>query len=141
MKKNVVILIIVFAILIVAGIVTIYSQVPEIKMTYNDEKVEVQKCPFGWDSFMRSFRADYPTPDILAKDLHATVVKPESNLDVKFSRKPNVVDVKLWDDQSYSYNYDYGKITVPKEKGIYIFEVWGFWKQGEVLYVFKVEVR
>lgn len=128
-------------IIIAAGIYIYDSKIPDATITYDGIKVEALKCPFGWDYFGSSFRADYPTPDILAKNINATLVKPQSLIDFRFSRRPQKVEVRLWNGQPESYSYDHGKIIMPKEKGIYVFEILGYWGKGQVMYVFKVEVQ
>lgn len=139
MKKLILILIVL--IIVAAGVYIYESQIPDATVTYDGIKVEALKCPLGWDSFGRSFRASYPTPDILVKDINSTLVKPQSLIDFSFSRRPQKVEVRLWNVKPESYNYDHGRIIMPKEKGTYVFEILGQWKRGQVIYVFKVEVQ
>lgn len=137
MKKR---LIIGFSIIIALFI--IYSlQIPNLKVSYQNTKVEVLKCPFSWDTLFSNKRADYPTPPNLEKQINATTVEPESVLDFSFSKEPTNFEVTLWNDKPKIYKSNNNGIVLPKEKGTYLFAVIGVWKNGQVLYIFKITVK
>ena len=142
MKKTIVAITITITmtILIVYVFITYTAQVPDITVMHKYEKLDIVKCPLVWKSVTHAVFASYPSTDILAKSLIPIIVKPKSVLDLKFSRKPSEITVVQWNGTSKIYHNDFDKVIVPKEKGIYIFEVWGHWKQGEVFYIFKLKV-
>ena len=140
MKKK---LIIVTSILIAFFIIiTAYSsQIPNLKVTHQNTKVEVLKCPFSWDTILSSKRTDYPAPPELAKEVSATTVEPQSILDFSFSKKPESFKVSLWNEKSEKYQSISNGIVVPNKKGTYVLAVIGYWNNGQVLYVFKINVK
>jgi hypothetical protein len=120
----------------------IYSlQIPRLNISYKGEKIQVLKCPFSWDTLLSSKRWDYPAPNELAQDLADTIVEPDAKLDYKFNRKPDNFHITVWDENTESYVSETDVLEVPKDKGTYVFSVIGKWKQGQVLYVFKVMVK
>ena len=140
MKKRLLIGVSIIVVLFIG--VSIYnSQIPNLKITYKNSKVEVLKCPFSWDMLLSGKRWDYPTPPELAKRLNATTVEPQSGLDLAFSKKPDNFEVALWNEKSERYKSDNNGIVVPSEKGTYVFAVIGYWRQGQVLYIFKINVN
>lgn len=141
MKKITALLIWLLLLLSSISYISYTSRLPDLKVFYNKTNVDVLKCPVGWDSFIRSFRADYPMPLELSKYINDTKVKPESPLYMKFNRKPDKIEINIWKNKSEKYEVKDNIIIVPKEKGTYIFEIWGYWKQGEILYILKVEVE
>ena len=123
-------------------IITAYrSQIPDLKVTQQNTKVEVLKCPFSWDTIFSHRRWDYPTPPELAKEVSAATVESQSTLDFSFSKKPERFEVSVWGEKSEEYQNTSNGIVVPDMKGTYVFTVIGHWKNGQVLYVFKIDVK
>lgn len=139
MKKNLLIVSSIIIALFVA--ITIYnSQIPDLKVTYQNTKIEVLKCPFSWDTLLNDKRWDYPTTPVLAKEISAAAVEPQSVLDFSFSKKPDSFEVTSWDEKSEKYKSNSNGIVTPNEKGTYVFAVIGYWENGQVLYIFKINV-
>src|SRR5665647_1097944 len=85
-------------------VITAYDlQIPNLKVTYQNTKAEVLKCPFSWDTIFSHKRWDYPTPPELAKEVSAATVESQSTLDFSFSKKPESFEVSLWDEKSEKY--------------------------------------
>ena len=123
-------------------IITAYSsQIPDLKITHQNIKVEVLKCPFSWDTLLSSKRTDYPAPPELAKEVSAITVEPQSILEFSFNKKPDSFEVSLWNEKSEKYQSNSNGIAVPNMKGTYVFDVIAHWNNGQVLYVFKINVK
>ncbi len=135
------ILIVVFIAIALFISITIYrSQIPDLKIVHQNTKIEVMKCPFSWDTLLSSHRWDYPTPPELAKEMNAITVEPQSILNLSFTKKPKSFNVSLWNESSEEYPSNNNKIIAPTDKGTYIFAVIGYWDNGQVLYIFKINV-
>jgi len=127
---------------LIASLIFVNSwQIPTLKITYQNTKVEILKCPFYWVTPLRKNRTDYPAPPELAKEVSATTVEPQSFLDFSFSKKPDSFEVSLWNEKSEKYQSNSNGIVVPNMKGTYVFDVIGHWNNGQVLYVFKINVK
>lgn len=138
-KKLLIVVSVLIALLII--IIAYSSQIPNLKITHENTKVEVLKCPFYWDTLLSSNRTDYPAPHELAKEVSATTVEPQSILDFSFSKKTDSFEVYLWNKKSEKYQSNSNGIVVPNKSGTYVFAVIGHWTNGQVLYVFKINVK
>jgi hypothetical protein len=131
----------VFSMVILFISIFIYSsQIPKLNVSYNGKKIEALKCPFSWDTLFIHKRWDYPAPNEMAENLNETLIDSEAKIDCDFSNKPDNLRVTIWDENTESYISESNEIESPKQKGNYIYSVVGQWKQGQVLYVFKVKV-
>ena len=140
-KKLLIVASIIISLFIIIIIIAYSSQIPNLKVTHQNTKVEVLKCPFSWDTILSRKRWDYPTPPELAKEVSATTVESQSILDLSFSKKPESFEVSLWNEKSEKYQSISNRIVVPNKKGTYVFAVIGHWNNGQVLYVFKINVK
>ncbi|MHB1454629.1 MAG: hypothetical protein ACYCYM_11860 [Saccharofermentanales bacterium] len=150
MKKTVIYIVIIIlgisaiAILIFAGMKMYDShQIPELKITNNNSEVEVSKHPFSWSTLIDNRKRDYASASFIAGKQSAAIITPESTLIFDFNNEPDDFTVTVWgtDADGSEYEKSDNGIIVPKEKGIYVFSVIGKWKQGQVLYVFKISVE
>lgn len=141
MKKILYILLpVIILVLGVACYVFYTSQLPDLFVINEKSNIPVVKCPAGWDSSLNSFRADYPIETEIAKDIQSTKIKPNTPIELSFSRKPNRVEVTVIKDEARKKLDDSKDIISPKESGTYVYVVWAYWKQGEIFYVFKVNI-
>lgn len=120
--------------------------IPDLKISTNGFEILVSKGGYEWTnnvglSSKETIIADTASPDQIAKTMNGNKVKPQSELILDFSEKPNNVKVIPWGElKDTPYTFTDEKIIVPKEKGIYIYEVLGEWIQGYVSYTVKVIV-
>lgn len=140
MKKKLILAAIIIVIVSVVGFIVYDARIPDLKVEYKKTQIEVIKCPFGWDTLFRGARWEYPALPEIAKKISAVTVKPEAVLELSFSKKPKSFNVSLWNESREDYPNEENSIKVPAEKGPYIFDVIGHWDNGEVMYVFKINV-
>ncbi|MBC9785084.1 hypothetical protein H1S01_11250 [Heliobacterium chlorum] len=112
---------------------------PQPTVTYEGNVVPVAQGTFGWTNV----QADYPSPTEIAKYIESVTVKPGAKLKVSFDDKPSDISVNHWNNshESVKYNIENDTITVPKEEGSYIFEIYCWWMDGDSSYVLKVDVK
>lgn len=100
---------------------------------------------YSWSSFGKGVCADYAAPYDMMKDKKIPVVLPETTLIIKFDYKPkkNTLRVNQWIEKKpvEQQIIDSNKIKVPKEKGVYIYDVVASWKEGTRSYSFAVEIK
>lgn len=123
--------------------INIYEKMnlPTLKVIFDTENILVKKGGYNWDTGKESIIADSESPDQIADKMEGTEVKPESELMLDFSKKPNKVNVIDWSKlKNNSYTFDNDKIIVPKEEGTYIYEIIAEWEQGQVSFTIKVIV-
>lgn len=120
--------------------------IPDLKVFANNFEILVSKGGYEWTNNVGLFskeivNADSASPDQIADTMDGNKVKPKSELILDFSEKPKNVKVIAWGElKDNPYTFTNEKIIVPKEKGIYIYEVFGEWTQGHVSYTIKVRV-
>ncbi len=85
---------------------------------------------------------DHASPNQMAELLKPIRVKPEQKVKVKIEDDP-VMKVFLWNEtgKEKEIKLEDDQITVPADKGKYIYEVLAEWKNGEISYTFVAEVQ
>lgn len=116
------------------------AQLPDLFVINEKSNIPVVKCPTGWDSYLKSFRADYPVATEIAKNIQSTKIRPQTPIELSFNRKPSRVEVTMIKDETEKKLENSKEIISPKESGTYVYVVWAYWKQGEIFYVFKVDI-
>lgn len=147
MKKFIFPLLLLFTILFTGCSSNTSIDTPTLSITYKNEWVSVLKGGFEWNRRIGIFKmesviADAPAPTELAKKISAYELPAKAQLDLKFNKKPQSIEVVSWGylkDNDYSFTEN--SITVPNEPGTYIFEIRAYWKQGRVSYTTKVIVK
>lgn len=140
-------LITVCAILLLVGCDQISIAIPMPVIETGDAAMAVPVCPgpFTWSTWWKKMNSSITAgPPELVKTWSATVVPASSVLTITFSPPPQkgTLSVRLWGDgepkeQTLSGN----QLTVPQSAGVYVYDVSAAWRQGTVIYAFKVEVK
>ncbi len=79
----------------------------------------------------------------MAKEHKQTVVSPNEEIKIDFKKEPKTIEVEQWIDNENTGNIEVktNSILAPKEKGKYVYNVLADWNQGDVNYVFSIEVK
>lgn len=122
------------------------SRIPDLKVTCQGTRADVLKCPFSWNTIFHHTMKDYPSAPDISEDIGTLAVESQSFIELSFSRKPDDIEVHVWNIRSDSedlikWECKGNRISAPKESGHYVIDVIGYWKRGQVLYVFKINVR
>lgn len=85
---------------------------------------------------------DHASPNQMAEHLKPIRVKPDQKVKVEIEDDP-VMKVFLWNETGIEkeIKLEDDQITVPADKGKYIYEVLAEWKNGEISYTFVAEVQ
>lgn len=147
MKKFIFPLLLLFTILFTGCSKNTSIDTPALSITYKNESVSILKGGFEWNRRIGIFKmesviADAPAPTELAKKISAYKLPPNVQLDLKFTKKPQSIEVVSWGElKDTDYSFTENSITVPNEPGTYIFEIRAYWKQGRVSYTTKFIVK
>ncbi|MCH1627114.1 hypothetical protein [Fredinandcohnia quinoae] len=149
MKKSIITLIalIVLAVGIYFVIGLFYVKPPTPILTVEDKKVEGIQGSYCWDGLLYSVCADTSSPPEMIKnqDLKPIVVSSQSNLKIEYKNKPqeNAVKVNQWltNGNTKDVPINDNAIQLPKEKGVFVYDVSARWEKGSSSYAFVVEVK
>ena len=113
--------------------------IPKLKVTYEDMEIEVIRGGYQWDGVDTKTES----PHITAEKMKGNIVAPNAKLRLEFTKEPENIEVYTYENnESLEYeNFQDEKITVPKEEGIYVFYIKGFWEKGDVGYIVKIIVE
>ncbi|MCG7344479.1 hypothetical protein MHZ92_10060 [Sporosarcina sp. ACRSL] len=133
---------------LVAGIYFIVNLTPP-KPTITIEKktVESAQGSYCWNGLMKQQCVDMITPPELIKhhELTPVAVSPGAELTIEFNRKPqeNSLVTSIWfsNDEVENVPLHDNVVVVPREKGVYIYNVSAHWEKGSSSYAFVIEVK
>jgi hypothetical protein len=149
MKKFLITLLVLIALGIGGDFVTgLFSAKPPLPIiTVGEKKVEVAQGSYCWNGLLNSVCADTSSPPELIKnqELKPVVVPPDSQLKIEFKDEPkeNTLVVNRWltNEKTENVPINDNVILLPKEKGVYVYDVSARWEKGDSSYVFVIEVR
>lgn len=120
---------------------------PSPTITVGKQKVEVVQGSYCWGGLFRTVCADTSAPPDLIKHqgLKPIAVSPESSLKIAFKNEPtkNTLEANRWlnNGETEAVTINKNVLTAPKEKGVYVYEIFARWKNGDSSYAFVIEVR
>lgn len=139
--KKILICTLIFFCIFLIGLNIYRAQIPDIRLTCNGSEINSIKCTFSWSTLFSSKKADFPTPPELAKTINGADLKTNSLIQINFNKKPESMEITQWSENSAKYLPAGQAIGTPNEKGTYVYCIIGHWKQGQVAYIFKVNVQ
>ncbi|CAH1195617.1 hypothetical protein PAECIP111891_00710 [Paenibacillus allorhizoplanae] len=123
------------------------TEPPKPTITAGDKKIAFAQGSYCWSGLFSGKCSDMVAPPELIKyaGLNPVVVSPESQITIKFRKKPkkNSLGAQLWknnDRTSETVQLKNQILTVPKEKGVYIYGISANWSKGSSMYFFVIEV-
>ncbi|MEH7347084.1 hypothetical protein V7122_24935 [Bacillus sp. JJ1532] len=123
------------------------SNLPKLTITFGEKKLEVERGSYCWDGLLNSICADTISPPMLVEHhkIKPVIVSTGSELKIEFKIEPkeNTLGVNRWLSNSEVENVSLSNniLTVPKEKGVYIYDVHAGWDKGSSSYAFVIEVK
>ncbi|ASN05633.1 hypothetical protein [Virgibacillus necropolis] len=142
-----------FTIIIVIGLiitglfifVPFKSEPPTPTVTAGGTTIPTTEGSYCWDGLFSAQCVDkvYTGPLDMAKEHNPTVVSPNEEIKIDFKKEPKTIEVEQWIDNENTGNIEVktNSLLAPKEKGKYVYNVLADWKQGDVNYVFSIEVK
>ncbi len=105
----------------------------------NETRYEMAKGNFKWQKGTENVQTDAASPVQIAEHFQAIVAEPNSKATIEIKQNPRL-SVYLWNSEE-DVPLEEKQITIPANKGRYIYEVVAEWSNGEVSYTFVVEVK
>jgi hypothetical protein len=132
--------------LIVVGCSKIVEQSPPLPIiTAGGEEIEVAQGSYCWSGPNNSSCVDMISPPEIIKHqgIQPVIVSPESEVKIQFHEEPKESGGSRWlsNENTESVPIRDNVFLLPKEKGVYVYDIFGHWEQGSASYVFVVEVR
>ncbi|MGE7842562.1 hypothetical protein ACQKNX_17345 [Lysinibacillus sp. NPDC093712] len=112
----------------------------------NGQKYEMDEGGYQWERkkglTTETIQTDHLSPNQVAEKLHPIQLAPNTNIRFEVEENPEIV-VYLWNENGRDKEImtKNNEMTVPQNKGRYIYEVLARWSNGEVSYTFVVEVN
>lgn len=134
-----------FGIYFVVGLFTHTPPSPTI--TVDEKELDVARGSYCWEGLFNATCADtIPPPELIQHHkIEPVIVSSESELKIEFEKEPNenTVGVTRWlsNNEVEGVSLNNNVLIVPKEKGIYIYDVHASWDKGSSSYAFIIEVK
>lgn len=122
------------------------SKPPVLNVQVDNKPVPAFLHGYSWDGgvFSKAFSVTpIGTPLEVAQKIKPIIVRPEQKLTLHFNSTPQSLQLTLWknSETEISAITDNNTISMPKEKGIYVYQLISKWKDGMASYVFSVLVE
>ena len=118
------------------------SDIPILKVINGNQDITVVRGGYSWTVKNTNKITDTDGPEKIAENMEGDIVLSNTQLNMMFTQTPSKVNVVNWGEvKDVKYSFTENSIIVPKEEGIYVFEVAGEWEQGRVSYTIKINVK
>ncbi|WP_233208668.1 hypothetical protein [Planomicrobium sp. MB-3u-38] len=120
---------------------------PSPTITVDEKELDVARGSYCWEGLFNATCADtIPPPELIQHHkIEPVIVSSESELKIEFEKEPNenTVGVTRWlsNNEVEGVSLNNNVLIVPKEKGIYIYDVHASWDKGSSSYAFIIEVK
>lgn len=95
---------------------------------------------YEWDNGKQAVITDYAGPTQLAEGFEAIVLEPGSQVSIEIKQNP-YLQLYLWTSDEKRETLEGDDITVPANKGRYIYEVLAQWSNGNRSFTVVIEVK
>lgn len=116
-------------------------------ITVDGKPITVFQGSYCWRGFLGGKCVDMASPPEIIK-FHRVVpekISPESILSINFKNEPlsDSVRANLWisDEQTEELSINDNQLIAPKEKGVYVYDIYARWDKGDASFVFCIEVE
>ncbi|OEF99895.1 hypothetical protein BHF71_07225 [Vulcanibacillus modesticaldus] len=123
------------------------SEPPIPTITVGDKEVTTVQGSYCWSGLLKAKCVDMISPPEIIKHagLRPVVVSPEAQLTIEFKNEPkkNTLGANRWinNEETEVVQLNDNVLTVPKENGVYVYNIFASWEKGNSSYVFVIEVR
>ena len=121
---------------------------PELTLAVGENSFIAQLGSYTWSTYNEDgtstgVASSSPGPIELAMRQKQIVgVKPQEPIKLNFAVKPIKYEVRIFNGStSVDQKAEDGEVIAPRKRGLVIYEVLAYWKEGTALYVFKVKVK
>lgn len=122
------------------------SEPPSPIITVGNKMIASAQGSYCWRGLFNGKCVDMVSPPEIIRyaDLKPTGVTSEAQLKIQFRYRPkeNTLGANKWinEQDTEVVQLNDNVLTVPKEKGVYVYEIFARWEKGSSSYVFVIEV-
>lgn len=114
--------------------------------TVNGTDYEMEAGGYKWERKkglqMEVVQTDHAGPYQMADNISPIAAEPNQKVEIKVEKDPEIAVYLITSNgREKEISLDDNQLTVPSNKGKYIYEVLAKWKNGEVTYTFVLEVQ
>lgn len=123
------------------------SEPPLPSITVDGKSIAVFHGSYCWRGLLGGECTDMISPPEIIKHhgIAPGKISPEAILTIDFKNKPHSdsVGANLWisDELPEEININNNILIAPKEKGVYVYDVYARWNKGSASFVFSIEVE
>ncbi len=114
------------------------------KITVNKEEYLMLISEFEWkEPDFEAKKIGGPDLYSLAENFETMDVEKDEKLNIEIEQNPASINVVQWneDGTSETIKLNENQITLPKEEGYYVYEVKAKWNEGEITYIFDINLK
>ena len=145
MKNAKIIMSILFIVILGILAILLTSGPPKPIVTVEGTKITLVQGSYCWKRIAGTGCVDkISPPEILDNNkIVPFSVSPQSKIKINFKKQPEKVEVEKWmnNDESEKVIVEDNSISVPNEKGKYIYIISGRWDKGSSSYIFSIKVK
>jgi len=134
-----------FIIVFVLIIMLLNAGPPKPIVLSGNNKITIVQGSYCWKKITGTECVDkISPPEILDNNkIVPFSVSPQSKIKINFKKQPEKVEVEKWmnNDESEKVIVEDNSISVPNEKGKYIYIISGRWDKGSSSYIFSIKVK
>ena len=116
---------------------------PAVHVMVNDKQIKVKTATYSIHQGNQAEEAEKGPVEAVAKKMKAETVEPGSLVQLYFDDKDKLdkAYVRIWDNQTgKAIKTTNNQFTAPLKEGEYTYEVLAYFPNGDVQYVFKINV-
>lgn len=121
------------------------TEPPAPHITVNGKDIPATQGSYCWNGLLFAQCVDfiYSTPFEMTGNHTPTKVLPKEKIEVDFKKEPDSGTIELWTSETKSETIllENGSFSAPEEKGVYVYHIFSWWKQGDGNYAFSIEVK
>lgn len=142
---RIIIVIVILVIGIYFSLSFINSGPPSPKITAGKKDIPIAQGSYCWNSLFNRRCVDMVSPLEIIKHegLKPVAVSPKTKLKIEFRNEPkkNTLGANIWiKNKTENVKLNDQILTVPEEKGVYVYDIYAYWKKGSSSYAFVIEV-
>ncbi|PGK51158.1 hypothetical protein CN918_25555 [Priestia megaterium] len=117
---------------------------PAVHVMVNDKQIKVKTATYSIHRGDKAEEAEKGPVETIAKSIQGETVEPGSLVQLYFDEKDKLdkAYVRVWDNQTgKAIQTKNNQFTAPMKEGEYTYEVLAYFPNGDVQYIFKLDVQ
>lgn len=117
-------------------------EMPKMFITVDEEKYTAAKGPYCWSSGNQTECTDSSgNPFDYKRNSPPIQITTDSSIEISFSKEPNHVSTLMLDRNHKETSLKGLSFPPPTEKGVYGYSVYATWNEGDITFMFLIDVQ